>query len=81
MIPDGAHSYAQDWTIFFLNQTPANTITPVFSDTQSVAENGTKAGSDNDEPSLLYVLNLVQTKKDPSVPRYDDPYRINNLRN
>lgn len=65
MIPDGAHANAEDWTYFFLNQAPANTIAPVFSDAQS-----TDSGSANssDQP-LLYVINLVKTKKDPAAPR------------
>lgn len=68
MIPDGAHSFAQDWTIFFLNQTPGNTIAPVFSDAHSDKEtiNGTTTKGD---PELIYVLNLVRTKMDPTVPR------------
>lgn len=68
MIPDGAHSFAQDWTIFFLNQTPGNTIAPVFSDSHSDVNvaNGTGAKGD---PELIYVLNLVRTKKDPNAPR------------
>lgn len=65
MIPDGAHANAEDWTFFFLNQSPANTIAPVFSDAQSVDENS----SESTEQPLLYVLNLVRTKKDPAAPR------------
>ena len=29
MLPDGAERHFEDWTIFFLNQTPFNTISPV----------------------------------------------------
>ncbi|KAK2463299.1 hypothetical protein APHAL10511_004954 [Amanita phalloides] len=29
MLPDGAETQSDDWTIFFLNQTPFNTISPV----------------------------------------------------
>lgn len=70
MIPDGAHSNAEDWTYFFLNQAPANTIAPVFSDAQS-----TDSGSANssDQP-LLYVINLVKTKKDAAAPRWAVPF-------
>jgi hypothetical protein len=28
MLPDGAEKQTQDWTVFFLNQTPFNTIAP-----------------------------------------------------
>jgi hypothetical protein len=65
MIPDGAHSNAEDWTFFFLNQAPANTIAPIFSDTQS-SDSGSVNSSD---PPLLYVINLVKTKKDAAAPR------------
>ena len=84
MIPDGAHSTAQDWTIFFLNQSPANTISPVFSDTESIVESdGRPKATKEGEPQLLYVLNLVRTKKDASVVRCDSlssaPCPITNL--
>ena len=29
MLPDGAEKQLEDWTIFFLNQTPFNRIAPV----------------------------------------------------
>jgi hypothetical protein len=67
MLPDGAERHLEDWTIFFLNQTPFNTIAPVLaletesSDNQSNGEEG--------RPELLYVLNLVRTKHDKSVRR------------
>jgi hypothetical protein len=64
MLPDGAEKQSEDWTIFFLNQTPLNTIAPVVSDTPE---------RDSFEPSegfdLLYVLSLVRTKHDSSVRR------------
>lgn len=28
MLPDGAHLRDQDWTIFYLNQVPSNTVKP-----------------------------------------------------
>jgi len=65
MIPDGAHANEEDWTFFFLNQSPANTIAPVFSDAQSIDGNANESG----EQPLLYVLNLVRTKKDAAAPR------------
>jgi hypothetical protein len=67
MLPDGAERHLEDWTIFFLNQTPFNTIAPVLaletelSDNLSIGEDG--------RPELLYVLNLVRTKHDKSVRR------------
>ncbi|KAK7676155.1 hypothetical protein QCA50_020866 [Cerrena zonata] len=57
MLPDGAERQPEDWTIFFLNQTPFNTIKPVLAD-------------DSEEGGeLLYVLNLVRTKLDKTVRR------------
>jgi hypothetical protein len=29
MLPDGAHLRSEDWTIFFLNQTAKNAVTPI----------------------------------------------------
>jgi len=72
MLPDGAEKHLEDWTIFFLNQTPFNTIAPVLA--LETPEDG--HGEDEDEdgseskPELLYVLNLVRTKQDKSLPRW-----------
>lgn len=78
MLPDGAEKHLEDWTIFFLNQTHFNTVEPVL--VGSPDSNGRRtprvgAGyddQDGDGPTteLLYVLNLVRTKQDPTVPRY-----------
>jgi hypothetical protein len=64
MLPDGAEKQSEDWTIFFLNQTPLNTIAPVVSDTidKDPFDHG-------DETDLLYVLSLVRTKHDSTVRR------------
>lgn len=67
MLPDGAERQLEDWTIFFLNQTPFNRISPVLaleSDLKSGDECGDEEGSE-----LLYVLNLVRTKHDKTVRR------------
>ena len=72
MLPDGAEKHLEDWTIFFLNQTPFNTIAPVLA--LETPEDG--HGEDEEEngseskPELLYVLNLVRTKQDKSLPRW-----------
>jgi Docking domain of Afi1 for Arf3 in vesicle trafficking len=63
MLPDGAEKHLEDWTIFFLNQTPFNMIAPVLA-----LESLDDAGKEN-KPELLYVLNLVRTKHDKSVRR------------
>ncbi|KAG1753638.1 docking domain of Afi1 for Arf3 in vesicle trafficking-domain-containing protein [Suillus paluster] len=67
MLPDGAERHLEDWTIFFLNQTPFNTIAPVLAlETES---NDNQSNGEDGHPDLLYVLNLVRTKHDKSVRR------------
>jgi hypothetical protein len=74
MIPDGAEKQLEDWTIFFLNQTPFNTIAPVLA-LETPETNGDDAQKeDGDKSELLYVLNLVRTKHDKSVRRYVDNF-------
>ena len=71
MLPDGAEKHLEDWTIFFLNQTPFNTIAPVLAletPEDGHGEDGIEDGSES-KPELLYVLNLVRTKQDKSLPR------------
>src|SRR5882762_4955767 len=70
MLPDGAEKQLEDWTIFFLNQTPFNTIAPVLA-LEKPDTNGRGYNDESvDRPELLYVLNLVRTKHDKSVRRY-----------
>ncbi|KIL66165.1 hypothetical protein M378DRAFT_75418 [Amanita muscaria Koide BX008] len=61
MLPDGAETQSDDWTIFFLNQTPFNTISPVLAEGSH--------GNKQDKRELLCVLNLVRTKKDKTLNR------------
>ena len=63
MLPDGAEKHLEDWTIFFLNQTPFNMIAPVLA-----LELPDSTGKEN-KSELLYVLNLVRTKHDKTVRR------------
>jgi hypothetical protein len=63
MLPDGAEKHLEDWTIFFLNQTPFNMIQPVLA-----LETPDSPGKE-DNSELLYVLNLVRTKHDKTVRR------------
>jgi len=63
MLPDGAEKQLEDWTIFFLNQTPFNTIAPVLALETPESDDGVRS-------ELLYVLNLVRMKHDKSVRRY-----------
>jgi hypothetical protein len=75
MLPDGAETQLDDWTIFFLNQTFFNTISPVLAlDTPEVTP-VPLPGEDNGHltahrPELLCVLNLVRTKHDKSLNRF-----------
>jgi hypothetical protein len=69
MLPDGAEKQLEDWTIFFLNQTPFNTIAPVLALETPDSNGGENADEPADRPELLYVLNLVRTKHDKSVRR------------
>ena len=75
MLPDGAERHFEDWTIFFLNQTPFNTISPVLAlETPDHSDDRSTAGGNRSE--LIYVLNLVRTKHDKSVRRYVVSYRV-----
>ena len=55
MLPDQAHLYDQDWTIFFLHRDAEQTW-------------GGEIDSLG-QPPLIYVLNLVITKHDATVKR------------
>lgn len=74
MLPDGAEAQLDDWTIFFLNQTPFNTISPVLAldtpETRSIElpEDGSN-GQPYKKQDLLFVLNLVRTKHDKTWDR------------
>jgi hypothetical protein len=67
MLPDGAEKQLEDWTIFFLNQTPFNAISPVLA-LEKPEPNGTDPNGEGGS-ELLYVLNLVRTKHDKAVRR------------
>ncbi|KAJ7049952.1 docking domain of Afi1 for Arf3 in vesicle trafficking-domain-containing protein [Mycena amicta] len=73
MLPDGAETQLDDWTVFFLNQTSFNTISPVLAlDTPEVKTTrlmGEPQSSSGDKPDLLCVLNLVRTKLDSTLER------------
>ena len=68
MLPDGAERHLEDWTIFFLNQTPFNTISPVLALETSESSDGISSGPGG-HPELIYVLNLVRTKHDKTARR------------
>ena len=64
MLPDGAERQPADWTMFFLNQTPFNTIKPILAlDQDDTAE------ADEEGSRMLYVINLVRTKLDKTARR------------
>ena len=64
MLPDGAERQPADWTVFFLNQTPFNTIKPVLA-----LDNDDAGDSDEEGSKMLYVINLVRTKLDKTARR------------
>lgn len=64
MLPDGAERQKEDWTIFFLNQTPFNRIAPVLA-----LEDTSTTNPEEGSGELLYVLNLVRTNLDDSKRR------------
>ena len=70
MLPDGAEKQLEDWTIFFLNQTTFNTISPVLALETPESNGRGRRSEEEDRPELLYVLNLVRTKHDKTVRRY-----------
>lgn len=55
MLPDGAHTRDQDWTIFFLHKDVEQMDEPPEPDAQT---------------PLIYVLNLVITKHDKEAKRW-----------
>ena len=73
MLPDGAETHLDDWTIFFLNQTPFNTISPVLAlDTPESRSIDLPEEGEQDpgkKQDLLCVLNLVRTKHDKTWDR------------
>ncbi|KAF7332587.1 Protein mesA [Mycena kentingensis (nom. inval.)] len=69
MLPDGAETQLDDWTVFFLNQTPFNTISPVLALDTPEMRTSALQGDAGDKPDLLCVLNLVRTKRDSTLER------------
>jgi len=82
MLPDQAHSRAQDWTIFFLHKDTANDEVDGDEEEDLETRGRSRAAdadgnpiSDDDEddevegPPLIYVLNLVSTKYDNTATR------------
>lgn len=69
MLPDGAETQLDDWTIFFLNQTAFNTISPVLALDTPEVKTTALMGEPVPKPDLLCVLNLVRTKHDPTLDR------------
>ncbi|KAF9067495.1 docking domain of Afi1 for Arf3 in vesicle trafficking-domain-containing protein [Rhodocollybia butyracea] len=70
MLPDGAETQLDDWTIFFLNQTAFNTIEPVLAlETDSDSYMEEYEGQKKKKKDLLCVLNLVRTKHDKTLDR------------
>lgn len=76
MLPDGAETQSDDWTIFFLNQTSFNTISPVLAlETPEkklfhLPDEAYSSEKHGEGQELLCVLNLVRTKKDKTLNRW-----------
>lgn len=71
MLPDGAHDRTEDWTVFYLNQVPGLSVKG-----KEKGKGKDKVGGEEEEEGggggggeLLYVINLVRTKKDSTVRR------------
>ncbi|KAL7423106.1 hypothetical protein Q5752_002405 [Cryptotrichosporon argae] len=85
MLPDGAHLRPEDWTIFYLGQTPSSAIAPVLeagagsassADITALASRRASMLLPDERPQrgaagggLLYVLNCVRMKEDKTVRR------------
>lgn len=73
MLPDGAETQLDDWTVFFLNQTSWNTIQPVLPMDTPEAKPTPLPGDDvptEQGQELLCVLNLVRTRHDKTLQRF-----------
>lgn len=62
MLPDQMHVRTEDWTIFFIHFAPSATRPRTLSDASDVY-------APANEPPLMYVLNLVNTKHDKDAKR------------
>ena len=71
MLPDGAERQPADWTVFFLNQTPFNTIKPVLA---LVNDDG--PGTEDEDARMSYVIHSVPTKLDKTA---SVEYTVNEL--
>lgn len=77
MLPDGAHLRGEDWTVFYLGQTPSMAVDPVLShEPQAIAGRTLSQYAPAERPrrgtpggGLLYVLNCVRMKEDKSMRR------------
>lgn len=86
MLPDQTHVRSQDWTIFFLHKDAGMEDENEFAEPKEEqdglpgdagqTENPEDEDEDDeeqdvgDDPPLMYVLNLVNTKQDLSAKRY-----------
>ncbi|KAG4302517.1 hypothetical protein PCK1_001244 [Pneumocystis canis] len=64
MLPDQAHMRSKDWTIFFLHKDTS------ISEKNQDSPYDIYENNEGDEPKLMYVLNLVNTKYDQDAKRY-----------
>lgn len=77
MLPDQTHTRSQDWTVFFLHNDAGPSDEPSSPRTrpssESITVNSDLNDTESDDPPLLYVVNLVNTKEDTSAERYGYP--------
>ncbi|KAK4689547.1 hypothetical protein P7C73_g555, partial [Tremellales sp. Uapishka_1] len=81
MLPDGAHLRPEDWTVFYLGQTPSSAVAPLLAHESVLglsaeAEKRVSRMMSSAEPKrgvagggLLYVLNCVRMKEDKKMRR------------
>lgn len=71
MLPDGAHLRSEDWTTFYLRAPTTASISQTGPVNGESEEDGRLSTSEREkeEGKLLFVINLVRTKKDDTVKR------------
>ncbi|KAI5286325.1 hypothetical protein KEM52_002043, partial [Ascosphaera acerosa] len=76
MIPEGMHSRDEDWTVFFLHKDlEPEEEEEYYSHSALPYDDATEEGSSDEEPDaadgppLMYVLSLVNVKRDASMQR------------
>jgi hypothetical protein len=63
MLPDGAHLRSEDWTIFFLNQTSKNAVTPILDHESPGGRRSTQAV--DDQYSAVHIKGRKEAHAQP----------------